>query len=165
MRQAIKAKLRIVNIWLKRLLMMRKIKKEELGDLLELYTHMHDKDDPLPEKDRISQVWEEIIHDPKMHFFVLEKDGRIISCCHLVIVPNLSRGARPYGLIENVVTHKDYRRNGFAKSILKHALEFAWKKNCYKVMLLTGRLNEETFHFYESVGFDRHGKQAFIARP
>ncbi|MBK6004527.1 hypothetical protein JJB11_00365 [Ramlibacter ginsenosidimutans] len=36
---------------------------------------------------------------------------------------------------------------------------------CYKVMLQTGRLDEGTFRFYESAGFDRHGKQAFIARP
>jgi GNAT superfamily N-acetyltransferase len=144
--------------------MIRKIKKEELNDLLELYTHMHDKDDPLPGRDKTSSVWDEIINDPKVNYFVLEHDGRIVTCCHLVIVPNLSRGARPYGLIENVVTHKDFRRKGFGKSILKHALEYAWSKNCYKVMLMTGRINQETFHFYESVGFGRHGKQAFIAR-
>jgi hypothetical protein len=32
-------------------------------------------------------------------------------------------------------------------------------------MLLTGRLDLETFKFYESVGFKRHTKQAFIAKP
>lgn len=35
----------------------------------------------------------------------------------------------------------------------------------YKVMLLTGRKDEGTFKFYESAGFDRHTKQAFVARP
>jgi hypothetical protein len=32
-------------------------------------------------------------------------------------------------------------------------------------MLLTGRKNEGTYQFYESVGFDRHAKQAFLAKP
>ena len=37
--------------------------------------------------------------------------------------------------------------------------------HCYKVMLLTGRLDAATFRFYENAGFDRHGKQAFVAKP
>ena len=45
------------------------------------------------------------------------------------------------------------------------ALEEAWAAHCYKVMLLTGRKDEATFRFYESVGFDRNGKQGFIAKP
>lgn len=45
--------------------------------------------------------------------------------------------------------------------MLKHALTYAWSRNCYKVMLLTGRKNEATYRFYESAGFDRHAKQAF----
>ena len=138
--------------------MIREIKKEELDDLIELYAHMHDQDDHLPHKNRILEVWEKIVNDPKIHYFVLEHDDRIVSSCHLVIVPNLSRGSRPYAFIENVVTHKDYRKRGFGSSLLEHALKYAWSKDCYKVMLLTGRKNESMFRFYESVGFDRHGK-------
>jgi hypothetical protein len=45
------------------------------------------------------------------------------------------------------------------------ALKHAWDRNCYKVMLLTGRKNEGIYRFYESAGFDRHAKQAFLAKP
>jgi len=44
-------------------------------------------------------------------------------------------------------------------------LEYAWKKGCYKAMLMTGRLDEGIFNFYESSGFSRHEKQAFVAKP
>lgn len=145
--------------------MIRKVKKSELNALLDLYSHMHDQDDPLPGKNKIISVWDEIQTDPKIHYFVLECESQIVSSCHLVIVPNLSRGSRPYGLIENVVTHTEYRKKGFGSSILRHTLAFAWQNGCYKVMLLTGRLNDSVFRFYESVGFSRQGKQAFIARP
>ena len=66
--------------------------------------------------------------------------------------------------MENVVTHVAYRRRGYAKAVLLEALKDAWSANCYKVMLLTGRKDEATCRFYESVGFDRNGK-AFVAKP
>ena len=145
--------------------MIRKIRKSELSELLELYSHMHTQDDPLPNKHRIDEVWEIIQNDLKLHYFVLDHENQILSTCHLIIVPNLSRGSRPYGLIENVVTHKRYRKRGFGKAVLLHTLRYAWDNGCYTVMLLTGRTSDAVFRFYESVGFSRHGKQAFIAKP
>jgi hypothetical protein len=49
--------------------------------------------------------------------------------------------------------------------VLAQALSHAWSVNCHKVMLLTGSKSEVTFKFYESAGFDRYEKQAFIAHP
>jgi GNAT superfamily N-acetyltransferase len=40
-------------------------------------------------------------------------------------VPNLTRGGSPYALIENVVTHHDFRKRGFGKQILNFALAAA----------------------------------------
>ena len=86
--------------------------------------------------------------------------------CTLTVIPNLTRGCRSYGVIENVVTHASPTAiKGYGKAILAQALSHAWSVGCYKVMLLTGRKTQTTFKFYESVGFDRHGKQAFIAKP
>ncbi|WP_353888111.1 hypothetical protein [uncultured Acidovorax sp.] len=48
---------------------------------------------------------------------------------------------------------------------MRHALAHAWQARCYKVMLMTGRKDEKTLRFYEQSGFERHGKQAFVARP
>ncbi|HPQ45127.1 MAG TPA: GNAT family N-acetyltransferase [Syntrophales bacterium] len=143
----------------------RELKKTELDDLLELYPHMHTVDDPLPEKGVIEDIWQDIHESPNFIYFGTFVDGRLVSSCTLSVIPNLTRGGRPYGVIENVVTHADYRRKGYAGGILKHALNLAWQKGCYKVMLLTGRKSESVYKFYESAGFDRHAKQAFLARP
>jgi GNAT superfamily N-acetyltransferase len=77
--------------------------------------------------------------------------------------PNLTRGGRPYGWVENVVTHPDWRRMGIGKRLLHAALSAAWGARCYKVMLLTSR--EQTHAFYESAGFTHRAKAAFVALP
>lgn len=143
---------------------IRTIKRDELEKLLRLYKHLHEDDQELPGPKKIGEVWEEIQGNKNIKYFGLFDREELISSCAMVIVPNLTRACRPYAVIENVVTHMDYRRNGYGRDVLKKAVEYAWKQNCYKVMLMTGRLNEETFRFYESAGFDRNAKQGFVIK-
>lgn len=85
--------------------MVREIAGNELKELLELYLHLHE--DSVPEmSERLKKTWDTIIHDENHHIIVKVVDGRIVSSCVCVIIPNLTRGARPYAFIENVVTHQ-----------------------------------------------------------
>jgi len=143
----------------------RELKVIELNELLKLYSHMHAEDDPLPKEDIVEKVWHEIQENSHFKYFGVFIDRKIVSSCTLTVIPNLTRGCRPYGVIENVVTHSHYRRKGYASNVLRHALSYAWHKDCYKVMLLTGRKTEEVYRFYESIGFDRYAKQAFLIKP
>ena len=144
---------------------IRDIKEDELNQLLNLYNHLHSSDEPLPEKNVVNAVWHELQTNSNIKYIGLFIDGKLISSCTICIIPNLTRGCRPYGVIENVVTHKDFRNRGYGKNILSHTLQYAWERDCYKVMLQTGRKDEATFRFYESAGFDMHEKQAFVAKP
>ena len=144
---------------------VREIREAELDQLLALYEHLHAEDAPLPERDDVEALWKDMQRDSGLKYFGAFEDGRLVSTCTLAVVPNLTRGCRPYGVVENVVTHADFRRRGYGRGVLRHALDCAWERGCYKVMLLTGRRDEGTYRFYESVGFDRAAKQAFLARP
>ena len=110
----------------------------------------------------MSRTWEQIINDPNHHIIVNEVDGKIVSSCVCVIIPNLTRNVRPYAFIENVVTHKDYRRRGLAQECLNFARDIALKENCYKMMLLTGSKDPNTLRFYEKAGYNSTEKTAFI---
>lgn len=105
------------------------------------------------------------MQNEKIRYFGALLEASLVASCNVTVIPNLTRGCKPYGIIENVVTHTDHRRRGYGKAVLCAALSHAWNIGCYKVMLLTGRKDPGTLHFYESAGFDAHAKHAFIAKP
>ena len=89
--------------------------------------------------------------------------GRLLASCTLVVIPNLTRGGKPYALIENVVTHAAARGRGHGKALLAAAVERAWQHECYKVMLLTGSERPSTHAFYRAAGFEQ-SKTGFQVR-
>jgi GNAT superfamily N-acetyltransferase len=141
----------------------RALEYADLDALLALYTHLFDSDDPLPERAGVVEVWQRMLASPMLHCFGLELDDVLIASCTLTITPNLTRGTRSWGQIENVVTHRAYRRRGLGRTLIHHALALAWELGCYKVMLMTGRA--ENHRFYEHCGFQKDVKTGFIARP
>lgn len=141
--------------------MVREVTKNDLNELLELYLHLHEE--TIPEMtEHLANTWDMIIEDENHHIIVNEIDGKIVSSCVCVIIPNLTRGVRPYAFVENVVTHSDYRGKGYASQCLNFAKETAIKANCYKMMLLTGSKDQKTLNFYGSAGYNSSDKTAFI---
>jgi GNAT superfamily N-acetyltransferase len=142
----------------------REAVKSDLPALLELYKHLNvDPIDPILELDeRITAIWDEILADKNHRVLLIEVDGKAVATCVLILVPNLTRGAHSYALIENVVTHADYRKRGYGKAVLDYARDIAIAHNCYKIMLMTGRKDDATLRFYENAGYNSNDKTAFI---
>ena len=141
--------------------MVREAVKEDLFEILNLYLFLHE--DNVPEdSEHLQKTWKIILEDENHHIIVNEIDGKIISSCVCVIIPNLTRNIRPYAFIENVVTNESYRGKGYSTECLDYAKEIAIKNNCYKMMLLTGTKNESTLDFYRKAGYNSEDKTAFI---
>lgn len=141
--------------------MVREIQYDEQKELLELYLSLHEKS--VPEQSEILEnVWNEILNDKNHHLLVNIIDGKIVSSCVCVIIPNLTRSIRPYAFIENVVTLEKYRGKGYATECLNCAKKIAQENNCYKIMLLTGSKEEKTLSFYRNAGYNSTDKTAFI---
>ena len=113
-------------------------------------------------------VWREKLArfeaDRLYHLLVGEMDGRIISSVTLIIIENLTNNARPYSVIENVVTHADHRTKHYATELMNYASKIAERHGCYKIMLMTGSKKDSTLRFYENCGYDKEEKTAFIKR-
>jgi GNAT superfamily N-acetyltransferase len=143
---------------------IRAARADDLPGLMGLYRHLH-PDDPEVEPLALQVQWVAILANPMLRYFVVEQSGVLLSTCTLSVIPNLTRGLRPYGLVENVVTHPDWRGRGFATQVLHAARDAAWAAGCYKLMLMTGSKKAETLAFYQRAGFEAGDKTAFIMRP
>lgn len=143
---------------------VRNIKSDELDKLISLYQHLHPQD-ATASKEALEKTWQTIQEHPSLfRYFVIEKEDQIIASCNLSLIPNFTRGARPIGLIENVVTHADFRNQGLGKTIIKHAVSVARENNCYKVMLLSDIKRTDSHHFYRKLGFNGDSKKGFVLR-
>ncbi len=141
--------------------MVREARREDLTEILELYLYLHEETIPEP-SGHLSAVWNQIMEDQNHHLIVNVIGEKIVSSCVCVIIPNLTRGVRPYAFIENVVTHADYRGHGYATECLNFAKSIAEKNDCYKMMLLTGSKSPKTLNFYNNAGYNSTDKTAFI---
>jgi len=142
---------------------VRMAQPQDFEGILALYRQLN-PDDPVIEDGRDTRVFAKILDSDHLHLFVAEEHGRVVATCYLNLIPNLTRNAAPYAIIENVVTDKDHRNQGIGKSIVQCALAYAWEAGCYKVMLQTGSRRASTHAFYRTCGFSGTDKFAFVAR-
>jgi len=132
----------------------------DLQNLLNLYRHLSSTDRPLA-PELAEERFSAILTQPGMTVFIGFIDETAAATVTLIVIPNLTRNGASYALIENVVTHADHRKQGYARKVIQHAIAQAWKAGCYKVMLLTGSKDPATLRFYENCGFaqDKTGYQ------
>lgn len=141
--------------------MVREADKKDLEQILQLYLYLHENSIP-QDSQQLRDTWHNIIKDANHHLIVCEADDKIVASCVCVIIPNLTRNVRPYAFVENVVTHGDYRRKGYASACLQYAKQIAEENHCYKMMLLTGSKEESVLQFYRKAGYNSTDKTAFI---
>ncbi len=141
---------------------MRLAQRQDLPDLLQLYTYLGDN--PIPALDaKLMRLWQTLLNDPQTAIIVAESQGHVVSTCTLTIIRNLTHDQRPYGIIENVVTDPRYRRQGLGRRVLEEAVRIACENHCYKVLLpTTGSKRESTLRFYREAGFNDQDKTAFV---
>lgn len=143
--------------------MIREINENDFQGLSELYTYLH-SNKPIENNVENIELFRRILEDKNYHIIVAEEEGRIVSSCVCVIVPNLTHNQQPYALIENVVTNTDYRNRGLASACLAFAKQIALDNNCYKMMLLTGSKKRSVHKFYRKNGYNRFEKTGYIQR-
>lgn len=142
-------------------MMVREANTDDLNEILQLYLYLHEESIP-EDTEHLRNTWNSIMSDGNHHLIVCEADGKIVASCVCVIIPNLTRNVRPYAFVENVVTHAEYRKKGYATACLDYAKQIAVENNCYKMMLLTGSKKESTLNFYRNAGYNSSDKTAFI---
>jgi GNAT superfamily N-acetyltransferase len=146
------------------MLVFRDATSTDLDDVLRLYRQLH-PGDPVLNNGSNEATFAQILSSPGLHLFVLEADDVIVATTYLNVIPNLTRSASPYAVIENVVVERALRGTGLGKRIMSDTLRAAWDAGCYKAMLMTGSRSPSTHAFYRACGFAPDAKTAYLARP
>lgn len=147
-------------------MIIRKAQNKDADDLKTLYFEYLTHFPPKEEQDM--QLWKQLLDkfekDENMHLLVAEEDGKVVSSVQMAIIESFTHNVRPFAVVENVVTHIDYRNRGYASALLKQASEIAKAHNCYKVFLETGSNKESTLNFYRNNGFAIDEKHSCLKR-
>ena len=147
-------------------MIIRKAKGTDANELKTLYFEYLTHFPPKEEQDM--DVWQNMLEkfaqDENMYLLVAEEEGKVVSSVQMAIIEGLTHNVRPFAVIENVVTHADYRNRGFASALLEKASEIAKARRCYKVFLETGSNKESTLNFYRNNGFAIDEKHSCLKR-
>jgi GNAT superfamily N-acetyltransferase len=144
--------------------MFREAGPSDFPAISRLYRQLH-PGDPVLEDGTDRTAFDQILETPNLSLFVLEQGGSVIATTYLNVIPNMTRSASPYAVIENVVVDEGLRGTGLGKQIMAATLNAAWEAGCYKVMLQTGSRRPATHAFYRACGFSGDEKTAYLARP
>ena len=131
---------------------------KDLNNVQKLYSQLYDKEQHSTEQ--VLTHWKKLLSYDNIHIILTEQNGIPISTCCLAIIPSITHDARPFALIEYVVTDKAHRRTGAGKACLDYAKHLAIEQSCYKIMLITGRTSAHAF--YKACGYSAEGKTAFV---
>jgi GNAT superfamily N-acetyltransferase len=109
-------------------------------------------------------IWSEMLRREGVAVFVSESGVGIAATCMLITAPNLLRGGHAHGFLENVVTHPEHRGQGHGRAVVQAALAEAWARDCWHVLLQSGRQDSRVHRFYEKLGFQPGVRTAYVAR-
>ena len=115
-----------------------------------------------PKADR-PDLFEQVLNHQGTQVFGVFVDQMLAAMVTLHLLPNVLWNARPYGVIENVVTRKSHQGCGYGRQAMQAAIDAAWAAEAYKIMLMTGQ-GRGAAGFYESLGFSSKDKHAYVMR-
>ena len=142
---------------------VRPANEQDMPRILELYEELTGGQHYLSPDDT-QTVFVEIVSMPGHELLVAEEDGEVVGTMVLLIVPNLSHGARPWAIVENMVVDGRYLRKGIGRLLMEYAIAHARQAGCYKVQLLSNKKRHEAHQFYRSLGLEAsaHGFRLYL---
>jgi GNAT superfamily N-acetyltransferase len=125
----------------------------DLAALRALLEELHSAPDPW-DGVRAAAALEAILGDPRRRLLLAEADGgEPAGTIDVIVVPNLTRGARPDAVIETVVVATRFRRRGIGRALLDAAVAHARAEGCYKLQLVSAARRGEAHELYAAAGF------------
>jgi N-acetylglutamate synthase-like GNAT family acetyltransferase len=127
---------------------------EDLPELTDLLVDLFSQDADF-KADRVKQMrgLRLILEQPgRGRIFVLRSNSHILGMMNLLFTISTAEGGFVV-LLEDLVVHHDYRKQGLGGKLLDYGIQYARQKDFFRITLLTNRLNDESRRFFANRGF------------
>jgi GNAT superfamily N-acetyltransferase len=130
----------------------------DVPELVELLNDLFTQDiEFVPDWEKQKVGLEAIIRNPEIgEILVLKGDGNILGMVSLLYSISTALGGK-VAILEDMIIHQDYRKQGFGKELLGEAIRFSKERNCLRLTLLTDYNNDTAINFYQHFGFKKSG--------
>ena len=91
---------------------------------------------------------------------VARESDKVIGMVNILYTISTALGGR-VGNLEDFVVLPEYRNSGIGSKLLSYALNFAKKRGCQRITLLTDGDNQDAHRFYLKNGFSRSSMVPF----
>jgi ribosomal protein S18 acetylase RimI-like enzyme len=108
--------------------------------------------DPLPPA--YAAAFAEIERQEGNAVLIAERDGAIVGCLQLTVIPNLSHLGKKRALIEGVRVASVNRGQRIGEHLLGEAIRRAREAGCGLVQLTTNAARTDAQRFYKRLGFE-----------
>ncbi|MEU8423186.1 GNAT family N-acetyltransferase [Micromonospora sp. NPDC048835] len=85
----------------------------------------------------MTSAWRDLHAQAGRRLLLAVAGETVVGTLDTLVAPNLTHGARPYMVVENVVVAAGWRRRGVARALMLAALDDAAAAGCYKVQLVS----------------------------
>lgn len=136
---------------------IRTATEADIPRILELYRQLAlNPSDASPDADAgsIRRAFAETAALPGFHLLVAEEDGQVLGTLVLAILPGLSHGISPFGVVEYMVVDEQHRSRGIGQVLMEYATQKAEAAGCYKVMLGSNKQRKDAHRFYHRMGYE-----------
>ena len=115
--------------------------------------------------ERAQGIFLRIGNYPDYRIYLAEQGERPVGTFALLIMDNLGHLGTPSAIVEDVVVCADCRGTGIGREMMRFATGLARDKGCYKFFFSSNLNRTEAHHFYEQLGFEKHGYSFFLNLP
>ncbi len=133
---------------------IREANTEDITDLCKLLDYLFEQEEEFKPKEKLQRLGLQKIleNSEKGVILVLISENKIIGMVNLLFTVSTALGAN-VAILEDMVVLPTERHKGYGSKLLKSAIEYANKKECKRITLLTDSSNKAAQKFYNQHGF------------
>jgi GNAT superfamily N-acetyltransferase len=126
----------------------------DIPSMVELLNELFTQDiEFIPNNIQQQKGLELILNNPEIgELFLLKTDNKTVGMVSLLYSISTALGGK-VAILEDMIITKKHQGNGLGSRLLNYAIDFARKRNCMRITLLTDYDNERAIGFYKKSNF------------